>query len=819
MVMKNHCINVSIIAACLLVFVAVYPGMAVSGENEQDLQAGPVKLIKGARPISDEPAQRVFYISYEKNEKELQVIHARLVKAGARAISVIVPDAIVCELPLRVDPGEVLDGTSVISRVQSLGEISRAPALPGDLDWLRRAYDTMDSRLLKSSPEKQPAGVGSMDMGDLVEVSTASIERSAFLAQQRLDSPDATTAQDDPLPDQNSEFFAGNIHIQVVFVEVKDSDNWTTAEQNGVKTELEFVKMYYERHFRNVSADFTSRTFEVGIGWDPLTNGLNESADVPPLMQEIMSRMDPKYHGDESEYLDNVNKFNNDARAKYVNADWVFTIFVVDSSHKPDHSFDEAKKQMYAAYGGPFMVLAYPSPRSFEGFVKHGMTLIFWGLPEDLGGIPGICGDHAGYLNLPHLNKVSKEDPVYGPVDCDNEYPDGCTAMFRDMESGYTGVPCDYTMGHLGNVDLDSDNVPDIFDAAPNVIFWGSAIDTLFDLKDPVKLSVRSRPVINRNSWQTHALINYATEIERVSYTLNSAIGPLVVIPVDGIADELIEQYEIKVPFLLPGTSTIEVTAWNNFGAKSNPKAKKIFFVALDFWSFRFEHTNDGVGIAWYLRGETFNDPPDNPLELELHRSDLADSSDTIVAGPDVLIPIGPQSKGLTPYYFLDRTAAAGSRYRYYVSGKFDIEYRDSTLEITSNSAEYETVASLPREGGILSIPAPNPFQPSSGKEKLLMSVEIPGAEGIPLFSKSGGGINRVSAQQQTPEPIGLKVCVYDVAGREVAILFDEAVFSRVVNVEWDGKNKNGGLVASGMYFIKARASEVTDTRKVLVIR
>ncbi len=810
--MNNHWLNLRFLVVCLLAFVVVYPGVAVSGENDQDTQTIPVKLIKGARPISDEPAQRVFYISYDKNEADLQTVHARLVEAGAWAISVIVPDAIVCELPLRVDPGEVLDGMNMISRVQPLGGISRAPALPGELDWLRVAYDTIDDRLDGVKPEKPSPvfGPSDLDMSDLAEVSSASIERSAYLAQQRLESPDPAAAQDDLLPDQNTEFFAGDIHIQVVFVEVKDSHNWTTAEENAFKSELEFIKMYYERHFRSVSPDFTSRTFKVGVGWDPMDHGLNKGTDIPPLMREIMSRME--YVGEESEYMDKVNDFNNDARLTYVNTDWVFTIFVVDGSEDITGGF-EAKKQMYAALGGPFMILA--STGYIESYVKHGMTLIFWGLPEDKGAYPGVCGDRSGYLNVPHRNKTIKDDPLAGPRDCDNEYPDACTASLNLMTSG---VPCDYTLGHMGNVDIDNDNVPDIFDAAPNVIFWGSPIDTLFSLDDPVKLSVRSRPVINRNPWQQHELINYATEIERVSYTLNGVIGPLLVIPVDGIADELIEQYVINVPFLLPGTSSIEVTAWNNFSAKSAPKAKNLFFVALDFWSFRFEHTNDGVGVAWYLRGETFHDPPANPLELELHRIDHADSSDTIVAGPGDLLPIGPQAQGLTPYYFLDRTAAAGTRYSYYVAGKFDMLYRGEVLEITSSSDVYETVASLPREGGILSIPAPNPFQPTLGIQKLLMSVDIPGAEGIPLFSKSGG-INRVAAQQQAPEPIGLKVAVYDVAGREVKILFDDAVYSPVVNVEWDGRNKNGGIVPSGMYFIKARASEVTATRKVLVIR
>ncbi len=794
---------------CLLVAISVHTGVGIAGDDNRDPQRTAVKQIKGARPISDEPAQRVFYISYDKNEEDLQTVHARLVKAGARTISVIVPDAIVCELPLRVDPGEVLDGMNMISRVQPLGGIALAPALPGDLDWLRRAYDTIDTRELEKWPGGQPQQAGPTDPMGLAEVSRASIKRSAFLAQQRLDSPDAATTQDDPLPDQNTEFLAGNIHMQIVFVEVKDSHSWTTTEKNQVKAEIEIVKMFYERHFRTVGANFTSRTFDAVVGWEPLDHGLNEVTDIPPLMDDAMARMG--YLGEQSEYLERVNRFNNDARLDYRNTDWVFTAFVVDSSHDPDHAF-AAKKQIYAALGGPFMVLAYPSVASFDAMFKFAMTVIFWGMPEDLNASPGECDDRTGYLNIRHGNEILITDPVYGSLDCDNDFVEPCTAWLGMMMMGYTGMPCEFTMGHLGNVDMDNDNVTDVFDAPPRVVYRGSDVDTLISLEQPVKLIVRSQAVPNKNSQQEHERMDYATEIERVYYHLNG-IGPILVQPVDGIADELYEEYEIQIQFLLPGYSLIEVTAWNNFGARSEPKGKQLYYLGLNYFSFRFEHRDDGIGLAWYLRGETFD------ADLELHRIDYgADFTDTIIAYPDDLQPVGLPHNGLTPYYYLDKTAAASGRYGYYVEGTFEIYYRGEMAEFTSNSQQYETVAPLPRPGGILSAPAPNPFQPAKGAEKVLMSITIPGAEGIPMYNRSGG-VSTVSAQQQTPEPITLKVAVYDVAGREVRILFDEAVFERVVNVEWNGNDKTGNSVPTGIYFVKAKASEITDTQKVLLIR
>jgi hypothetical protein len=802
--MKNLLVITCIFASGIL--PAVFQTTPVTA----DVPGQTVTMIKGARPVTDEPARRVYYVSASRNEADLLAVRDRLLDSGARFVSTILPDAIVCELPLRLDPGAVMEGTDLVYRTQPLGGAVTAPALPGDLEWLRRAYDTIDARRSGIEPAFQLGPSGSPESA--TEVSTASIERSAWLAKQRLENPDAVSAQGDPLPDQNAEFLAGNIHIQIVFLEQKDSDSWTSTERGQVKAAVEFVKMYFEQNFRSVSPNFTSRTFDSEVGWDPITGGLNTVIDIPPLMHDVMNRLG--FYGEEAAYVERVNRFCNAARSTYRNADWVFTAFVVDSSHDPDHSF-ESKKQIYAALGGPFMILPYPVEYpgigNFEAYFKHGMTVVFWGLPEDLGSIPGDCDSRSGYLNYENLNRVVKTDPLAGDRDCDNEIPDPCTAKLNDMLFGYGGAPCEYTLGHLGNVDADNDNVPDIFDAPPRIIFGGAAVDTLTSLDQPVRLTVRSRAVPNQNPLQQHERISYATEIERVSYLLNG-IGPVLVEPVDGIADEVVEDYEITIKFLLPGYSVIEVTAWNNFHAKSPPQEKQLYYLALDYFSFRFEQRSGGIGAAWYLRGKTFN------AELELHRIDYGDSTDTIVATPEDLQPVGPPSSGLTPYYFLDRTAASGSRYGYYLRGTFDHFYDGQVRQFTSNSQVYETFAAIPRADGILSVPAPNPFQPTKGDTKLLMSVNIPGAEGIPMYTAEGG-ISRVSAQQTAPEPVNLKVGVYDVAGREVKVLFDEAVYDQVVNIEWDGSNENGSPVPSGMYFIKARAAETKDTKKVLVIR
>ncbi|MCK4774296.1 MAG: hypothetical protein KAT30_05905, partial [Candidatus Krumholzibacteria bacterium] len=369
----------------------------------------------------------------------------------------------------------------VVARTQLLDGHTTAPVLPGDLEWLRIAYDTHDARKSGLEPTKIPSRAGG-DSEGLMVVSSASIERSAFLADlrpQQSGGLNAVETLDERLPDQNTEFLAGNIHIQIVFLEKKDSDSWTDSEKSQVKAGVEFVKMYFEQQFRNLRVNFSSRTFNANVGWDPIDNALtDEIADIRPLIDDVMTRMG--YTGTRGEYLERVNKFNNDARVQFVNADWVFTVFVVDSSHDPDHSF-VGRKQVFAQLGGPFMILAFPAVApgisNFEQFFKHAMTAIFWGMPEDKAAA-NSCASRSGYLNVLQSNKVVSSDPQGGTKDCGGDWPDPCIAMFSDMAYGYSGGPCEFTSGQLGNRDTDRDNVPDIFDAPPNVIFWGSDIDT-----------------------------------------------------------------------------------------------------------------------------------------------------------------------------------------------------------------------------------------------------------------------------------------------------------------------------------------------------
>jgi hypothetical protein len=72
-----------------------------------------------------------------------------------------------------------------------------------------------------------------------------------------------------------------------------------------------------------------------------------------------------------------------------------------------------------------------------------------------------------------------------------------------------------------------------------------------------------------------------------------------------------------------------------------------------------------------------------------------------------------------------------------------------------------------------------------------------------------------------TVEPPGRRATlrVYNVAGRLVATLLEDEFVSGERVVEWNGRNRSGNLIASGVYFYDLRTMDARVTRKMVVIR
>ncbi len=64
-----------------------------------------------------------------------------------------------------------------------------------------------------------------------------------------------------------------------------------------------------------------------------------------------------------------------------------------------------------------------------------------------------------------------------------------------------------------------------------------------------------------------------------------------------------------------------------------------------------------------------------------------------------------------------------------------------------------------------------------------------------------------------------IKFSIHDRHGREVITLLDDELAPTTDTVEWKGQNESGAIVASGVYVLKIKAGNVTQTKKVVVMK
>ncbi len=69
--------------------------------------------------------------------------------------------------------------------------------------------------------------------------------------------------------------------------------------------------------------------------------------------------------------------------------------------------------------------------------------------------------------------------------------------------------------------------------------------------------------------------------------------------------------------------------------------------------------------------------------------------------------------------------------------------------------------------------------------------------------------------------PVGgdVRLTVYDISGREIKTLVNDRMASGYHTVRWDGRNRNGGKVASGVYIYRLETDNYVQSRKLLLIK
>jgi len=69
------------------------------------------------------------------------------------------------------------------------------------------------------------------------------------------------------------------------------------------------------------------------------------------------------------------------------------------------------------------------------------------------------------------------------------------------------------------------------------------------------------------------------------------------------------------------------------------------------------------------------------------------------------------------------------------------------------------------------------------------------------------------------PKAAHVNLAIYNVLGQQVKTLVDGDMTAGYQTVTWDGTDRTGSQVASGVYFYKLRAGDFSDTKKMLLLK
>ncbi|MCX6832002.1 MAG: T9SS type A sorting domain-containing protein [candidate division Zixibacteria bacterium] len=64
-----------------------------------------------------------------------------------------------------------------------------------------------------------------------------------------------------------------------------------------------------------------------------------------------------------------------------------------------------------------------------------------------------------------------------------------------------------------------------------------------------------------------------------------------------------------------------------------------------------------------------------------------------------------------------------------------------------------------------------------------------------------------------------VSVAVYNLLGRQIATLVDERQNAGTYSIIWDGRDHDGRPVASGVYFYRLNAGDITQTKKMILLK
>ena len=357
---------------------------------------------------------------------------------------------------------------------------------------------------------------------------------------------------------QTSEFFIGRVAVGIVLPESNGShdpstENWTQAERSLVWDKVTAAAEWWaarepQAHLTFVYDDGTAAP--TATGYEPINH---PQSDQGLWISEVMSGKG--YSG--SNYFDQVRQYNSALRQTH-QADWAFTIFVVDSSNDADGRFAGGPDSYfaYAYLNGPFTVITYDNAsygaHNMDAVVAHEVGHIFGAL-DQYQAAAAPCTQPGGYLG------VESQNSQLG--DCASDVP----SIMRGGVSPYRSASIDpYARGQVGWRDADGDGILDPLDTPVTLV--GPDQSALSQQENVFAFSGQLQQSSYPYSARSSVLINVFSRV-RYRATAGQWVGQWIdVQAADGAFDSLAETFTFTTAPLPGGTVIVEAQVTDSFG-------------------------------------------------------------------------------------------------------------------------------------------------------------------------------------------------------------------------------------------------------------
>ena len=357
------------------------------------------------------------------------------------------------------------------------------------------------------------------------------------------------------MADDTGEFLLGDVVVTLVLMESSEnvsvlndnSENWSSTAIDEVKHKArEGVDWWEEtlshlttKHELDFQFDFRYADEPISTDYEPITR---PSTDFQFWMYDFLRQVGFNQTGN---FSNDIRSFNHSQRETH-DADWAFTIFVVNDENDADGFFAPGGFQKAFGFaGGRFMVV--PAGRPSSTFA-HETGHMFWARDEYPNG--GSYNTFRGYYNTQNANAWDNPDPDFVQVpsimDTGNCVDGGgrlCTAWLNHTSS-------DPSLRMVGWQDTDGDGVFDLADVPHTLNGFGRYDAASGNYLFEGEATVSTLPNLNSSGLQNDITTN---KISRAEYRIDGG---------DWQTAEVYDSYQaqLSLSIALPeGSSQIEI--------------------------------------------------------------------------------------------------------------------------------------------------------------------------------------------------------------------------------------------------------------------